>query len=100
MSLLVNAKVNHSPRRPDDAKALVSVLPLFVHIKSDRESLSAEHVYDIHCITYGSRPPSLITWWLGTIQLLDHSSQVRHLLFLKDVKAGNNAYDPTLLFSW
>ena len=55
-----------------------SVLPMYIHIKTVRNALSAERVYDIHCITYGSRPSALVTWWLGTTQLLDHSSQVRN----------------------
>ncbi len=53
-----------------------SVLPLYVHIKSEKKTLSAEAVYDIHCVTFGSRPSALVTWWLGPNQLLDHSSQV------------------------
>ena len=56
----------------------LSVLPLFVHIKTARSALSAERVYDIHCITFGSRPSALVTWWLGNTQLLDHSTSVRH----------------------
>ena len=52
------------------------MLPLYVHIKTARDALSAERVYDVHCTTYGSRPSALVTWWLGTTQLLDHSSQV------------------------
>ena len=54
------------------------MLPLYVHIKTAREALSAERVYDVHCTTYGSRPSALVTWWLGTTQLLDHSSQVQY----------------------
>jgi len=55
------------------------VLPLFVHITSDLagSALSADRVYDVHCVTFGSRPPALVTWWLGSNQLLDHSSEVR-----------------------
>ena len=54
-----------------------SVLPLYVHIDSVKEPLSAERVYDIHCISFGSRPSALVTWWSGMTQLLDHSSQVK-----------------------
>ena len=67
-----------------------SVLPLYVHIKTIRNALSAERVYDIHCVTYGSRPSALVTWWLGTTQLLDHSSQVR-----KFTVAAKNVYPHT-----
>ena len=56
----------------------LSVLPLFVHIKTARSALSAERVYDIHCITFGSRPSALVSWWLGNTQLLDHSTSVSH----------------------
>ena len=52
------------------------VLPLYVHIPSERNSLSAERVYDLHCTTFGSRPSALVTWWLGSTQLLDHSNEV------------------------
>ena len=55
-----------------------SVLPLYVHIDSVKEPLSAERVYDIHCISFGSRPSALVTWWSGMTQLLDHSSQVKY----------------------
>ena len=53
-----------------------TVLPLYVHIKTEKKTLSADTVYDIHCTTFGSRPAALVTWWLGATQLLDHSSQV------------------------
>ena len=55
----------------------IPVLPLSVKITSEQRPLSADRVYDIHCVTFGSRPSALVTWWLGSIQLLDHSSQVR-----------------------
>ena len=57
-----------------------AVLPLYVHIDSVKDALSAERVYDIHCITFGSRPSALVTWWIGKSQLLDHSSQVCMIL--------------------
>ena len=57
----------------------LAVLPLFVHIKTARAALSAERVYDIHCITFGSRPSALVSWWLGNTQLLDHSTSVRNV---------------------
>ena len=65
---------------------LLSVLPLFVHIKTARSALSAERVYDIHCITFGSRPSALVSWWLGNTQLLDHSTSVRTAQALSQLK--------------
>ena len=59
----------------------VLVLPLYVHITSEQSPLSAERVYDLHCVTFGSRPPALVTWWIGNTQLLDHSSQVQNPFF-------------------
>lgn len=56
--------------------AFVSVLPLLVSITSEQTALSADRVYDIHCLTFGSRPKALVTWWLGLDQLLDHNSTV------------------------
>ena len=61
-----------------------SVLPLYVHIDSVKEPLSAERVYDIHCISFGSRPSALVTWWSGMTQLLDHSSQVKNETLKKE----------------
>ena len=55
---------------------MLAVLPLYVHITTPRSALSAERVYDLHCLTYGSRPAALVSWWLGNTQLLDHSTQV------------------------
>lgn len=57
------------------------VLPLHVSITSPKTSLSAEKVYDVHCLTYGSRPSALVSWWLGNNQLLDHSTQVNRPFF-------------------
>ncbi len=37
-----------------------------MHITSDRTAaLSAERVYDVHCVAFGSRPAALVSWWLG-----------------------------------
>ncbi|CAB4068057.1 unnamed protein product [Lepeophtheirus salmonis] len=53
----------------------MNLLPLHVHISSQRIALSAGSVYDIHCKTFGSRPSSHVTWWLGNVRLLDESSK-------------------------
>jgi hypothetical protein len=53
------------------------VLPLLVHITTTQTALSAERVYDIHCLTFGSRPSAMVSWWMGNTQLLDHSTEVR-----------------------
>ena len=70
--------------------SIISVLPLYVHIDSAKDPLSAERVYDIHCITFGSRPSALVTWWIGTSQLLDHSSQVcsSYVTYSNSIKLG------------
>jgi hypothetical protein len=67
---------------PDRIFCCLSVLPLHVQLTSERVTLSAERVYDVHCVAFGSRPAALVTWWLGNTQLLDHSTQVCNLLCL------------------
>ena len=82
-----------------------AVLPLFVHITSERNALSADRVYDLHCSTFGSRPSALVTWWLGTTQLLDHSSQVKIMLvyhtrlYFMGHHSFDNCHKMSLIFS-
>lgn len=41
------------------------VRPLAVRI-TEIESIVANQRHDIECIAMGSRPPAMITWWIGS----------------------------------
>lgn len=43
--------------------------PLVVNITSKRSHLSALRTYEIECLSSGSRPEAVITWWKGTHQV-------------------------------
>ncbi|KAF7998196.1 hypothetical protein HCN44_009594 [Aphidius gifuensis] len=45
--------------------------PLYVKIIGQNKALSADKRYDIVCVTYGSRPPALVTWWRDDERLID-----------------------------
>lgn len=45
--------------------------PLNVHITSLQRPLSAGRRVILKCQSFGSRPPALITWWIGSRQLLN-----------------------------
>lgn len=47
------------------------VKPLNVHITSLQRPLSAGRKIVLKCQSFGSRPPALITWWIGSRQLLN-----------------------------
>jgi len=48
---------------------IVAVKPLVVNITSKRSHLSALRTYEIECLSSGSRPEAVITWWKGTHQV-------------------------------
>lgn len=77
--LASNSNMTQASR--EEVKLEMNLLPIHVRITSPQTQLSADRVYDIHCITFGSRPSALVTWWLGNTQLLDHST--------KPANAGN-----------
>lgn len=52
-----------------EQKLLVTVKPLVVNITSKRPHLSALRTYEIECLSSGSRPEAVITWWKGTHQV-------------------------------
>ncbi|XP_011644454.1 hemicentin-1-like [Pogonomyrmex barbatus] len=47
----------------------VNLKPLMVNITNKRFHLSALRTYEIECISSGSRPEAVITWWKGTHQV-------------------------------
>ena len=54
----------------------VSVRPLDVKIISPRRPLSAGKKSQISCESSGSRPSAVVTWWLGSKQLLHVTEEV------------------------
>ncbi|CAL1675184.1 unnamed protein product [Lasius platythorax] len=47
----------------------VNLKPLIVNITNKRPHLSALRTYEIECISWGSRPEAVITWWKGAHQV-------------------------------
>lgn len=56
----------------------VAVRPLKVEIdKKEQTLLSANRKYDLKCVTFGSRPPAKLSWYLEDKKLINHTEQVR-----------------------
>ncbi|KAL6432591.1 hypothetical protein ACFW04_006865 [Cataglyphis niger] len=47
----------------------VNLKPRIVNITNKRSHLSALRTYEIECISWGSRPEAVITWWKGAHQV-------------------------------
>ena len=57
-----------------------SVRPLTARITTPRRPLSVGRQAEVSCVSSGSRPPAIITWWLGSKQLTQVSDDMtRHL---------------------
>jgi hypothetical protein len=54
----------------------VSVMPLQVSIQGRVEPLSANQTARVRCLSWGSRPPARLSWWLGADRLPDSLSKV------------------------
>lgn len=54
----------------------VTVRPLEVYILFNNQPLSADRQYEVQCQTTGSRPPSIITWWMNGVALVAQPSKV------------------------
>lgn len=52
------------------------VRPLHVEILFNNQPLSADRQYEIECEAIGSRPPSVITWWMNGVALVAQPSKV------------------------
>lgn len=53
-----------------------SVRPLEVEILFNNQPLSADRQYEVECQAIGSRPPSVITWWMNGIALVAQPTKV------------------------
>ncbi|XP_029055789.1 hemicentin-2-like isoform X1 [Osmia bicornis bicornis] len=47
----------------------INLKPLIVNITNKRAHLSALRTYEIECVSSGSRPEAVITWWKGNHQV-------------------------------
>lgn len=59
-----------------------TVRPLEVEILFNNQPLSADRQYEVECQAIGSRPPSVITWWMNEIALVAQPTKVNGFLFL------------------
>lgn len=48
---------------------LFAVRPLSVEILSSNQPFSADRKFEIPCVTYGSRPPARISWWMDNMEV-------------------------------
>lgn len=62
-----------------------TVAPLWVHLLSSRDPLSAGMAYQVVCQAAGARPSANITWRLGSTILTTHVDKVRPLSLTKKV---------------
>jgi hypothetical protein len=53
-----------------------AVRPLEVDILFNNQPLSADRQYEVQCQAIGSRPPSIITWWMNGVALVAQPSKV------------------------
>lgn len=58
-----------------------SVKPREVNITDKKRHLSALQTYEIDCVTAGSKPEAIITWWKGSHQV-KHMAKKVNLLFV------------------
>ena len=62
----------------------ISVGPLDVQLLGRKEPVSAGRSYEFRCQSVGARPPPIITWWRGSIQLRENiTNRVSYLTLLK-----------------
>ncbi len=46
-------------------------------VNGDMAGLSSDRDYDFECISWGGRPPALISWWKGNARLQSSKQSVR-----------------------
>ncbi|XP_076750377.1 neural cell adhesion molecule 2 isoform X4 [Xylocopa sonorina] len=69
--LICRAKNTHLvPPLGSDIILDVNLKPLVVNVTNKRSHLSALRTYEIECVSSGSRPEAVITWWKGSHQVI------------------------------
>ncbi|XP_012526674.1 hemicentin-2 isoform X1 [Monomorium pharaonis] len=71
----------------------VNLKPLVVNITNKRFHLSALRTYEIECVSSGSRPEAVITWWKGTHQV---KHMARNFADSPNVTRSVLSYVPTI----
>ncbi|XP_020300433.1 hemicentin-1-like isoform X2 [Pseudomyrmex gracilis] len=71
----------------------VNLKPLVVNITTKRSHLSALKTYDIECLSSGSRPEAVITWWKGLHQV---KHMARNFADNSNVTRSVLSYVPTI----
>ncbi|XP_053984248.1 hemicentin-2-like [Hylaeus volcanicus] len=71
----------------------INLKPLVVNIINKRAHLSALRTYEIECISSGSRPKAVITWWKGSHHVKD---MARNFLDDPNVTRSILSYVPTV----
>lgn len=59
----------------------ILVRPLEVEILFNNQPLSADRQYEVECQAIGSRPPSVITWWMNGIALVAQPTKVNWFFY-------------------
>lgn len=77
--LMFNKQVVWKLLRPFSRFSSV-VRPLEVEILFNNQPLSADRQYEVECQAIGSRPPSVITWWMNGIALNAQPTKVNWFL--------------------
>ena len=60
----------------DDDDDDVAVLPLLVSLTNPRAPLTANKTNKVSCVSHGSSPPAVISWWLDATRISHQDSQV------------------------
>ncbi|CAL7948604.1 unnamed protein product [Xylocopa violacea] len=69
--LICRAKNTHLvPPLSSDIILDINLKPLLVNVTNKRSHLSALRTYEIECVSSGSRPEAVITWWKGSHQVI------------------------------
>ncbi|CAB0044186.1 unnamed protein product [Trichogramma brassicae] len=71
----------------------VNLKPLSVNITNKEAHLSALRTYEIECVSSGSRPEAVITWWKGTHQV---KHMARNFVEDKNITKSIMSYVPTI----
>jgi hypothetical protein len=75
---LVSCSASNSPLSPPlitSTSLNLRLLPLVVSIETSREPLTANTTHSIACVSFGSSPPAVLSWWLGAAKISPQDSK-------------------------